>query len=159
MGSNPTDKVLGELLVGIENEHVGRVAGILSSMDVETADEVVIKLKELYKDVMVGAPDTEPFLRKVMSKKPLKGRALAVAILACLRKEPTEGTYELAEQLLATSGESLETLAHDLRDAAATHPCPSAQLRRFWHDNFHGLSSAAPAGTSAIAAAAAATAH
>mmetsp|Transcript_26421 Transcript_26421/g.84024 ORF Transcript_26421/g.84024 Transcript_26421/m.84024 type:complete len:152 (-) Transcript_26421:135-590(-) len=135
MGSNPTDKVLGELLVGIENEHVGRVAGILSSMDVETADEVVIKLKELYKDVMVGAPDTEPFLRKVMSKKPLKGRALAVAILACLRKEPTEGTYELAQQLMASSGESIHTLANELRAVAAENRHPADQLSRFWNEN------------------------
>jgi len=134
MGENQNDKVLADLTVGIQNEHVGQVAGILSNMNVEQADEVVIALKGVFGNVSEGG-EGEPFINKVMSKKPLQGKQLAVAILACLRKEPTEGTYTLAQQLMSLAGESPHKLAYDLKAVAAENSYPADQFERFWNEH------------------------
>jgi len=133
--ANKRDKAIGEFMEGVQNEHVGRVAGILASMDVETADEIVLTLKKLFQAMEDGESNTERFLRKVMSKKPLKGRQLAIAVLACLRKDATDGTYELAEQLVAISGESQHALSYALKAVAAANSHPADRLQRFWNEH------------------------
>eukprot|EP00515_Schizochytrium_aggregatum_P005427 CAMPEP_0202046690 /NCGR_PEP_ID=MMETSP0963-20130614/1464_1 /ASSEMBLY_ACC=CAM_ASM_000494 /TAXON_ID=4773 /ORGANISM="Schizochytrium aggregatum, Strain ATCC28209" /LENGTH=200 /DNA_ID=CAMNT_0048611359 /DNA_START=39 /DNA_END=639 /DNA_ORIENTATION=+ len=129
------EQAVTELVLGVRNGNAGRVCGVLSRMGVEEAEDVVVIVHGLFRAVARGDRVAAVLLQEVVAKHPLGHRQLAVAVLACLRREASDGTYELAQQLLAISGVAPLELALELQDLLHDHNCPRDQLVRFWHDN------------------------
>jgi hypothetical protein len=99
--ANQADAALGALKDGIAHRHAGKVYGVIKHLEdasTDEADAVVVGLLPLVAAANEHA-DLD-LLRKAMTHEPLGAKALARAVLACLRKDATDGTYGLALSLL-----------------------------------------------------------
>ncbi len=99
--ANAADAALVALKDGIAHRHAGKISGVMKHLGEasdDEADAVVVGLLPLV--VAANEQADLDLLRKAMVHEPLGAKALARAILACLRKDATDGTYGLALSLL-----------------------------------------------------------